>query len=168
MRYHIDSVKDTVLVDGVDTKVKDKCYICPKGGESLERDRCQAHSNFQREAGRWWSPPQTGLCNRQTQTVWTFWKRDWLTLVIRVQLIKYRQALKRNFWSNFLIVWNVQQNKTLPEYRLCFIITPLKDPMKFTETYFRNLKKNKSSRILCPANFMSSKWQLEWLWNIDF
>ena len=41
----------------------------------------------------------------------TFWKMEWLKLVIRVKLIKYQYPLKRVSWANILLVWNIQQNK---------------------------------------------------------
>lgn len=34
------------VLGGVDIKVKDLCYMCFKGGENLERDKCGIYSNF--------------------------------------------------------------------------------------------------------------------------
>lgn len=79
-------------------------------------------------------------------------------------LLNINSHFKGIFWAKFLFLWNIQQNKTLPAYRLHFIIIPLKDPRKFTETYLGNLKKIQSFGILCPASFMGCEWQLKWLW----
>lgn len=157
-------MRDTVLVSGWTQRRKVYVMSVLREGKS-QRDRCQTQSNSHRKEYRWQIPPQTALYDGQKEMVSTFWKGDWLKLVTRVKLIKYQKPLKRVFRAKFLSLEHpAEQNSARVE-----VMLPPNSSQRSKEVE-RNLtsetgKKNKRSRLLCPANFMSCKWQLKWLWN---
>lgn len=112
MEYHLVSALWKIMCLKVGWTWKWKIFIVSVlRSEHKLWQNCWTCSNSNSEELGWWHCSQTGLCNRQSETVSTFWKTDWLKLVIRVKLIKYQYPLKRVSWANILLVWNIQQNK---------------------------------------------------------